>query len=84
MFDLSAELLSASTIAIRDCMGARPGERVLDELLCVSKQAVLLRADYAAVIERVLEPELPVLRDRRLERDARLSPRDELVAIFEV
>jgi len=29
MFDLSAELLSASTIAIRDCMGARPGERVL-------------------------------------------------------
>jgi aminopeptidase len=29
MFDPSAELLSASTIAIRDCMGARPGERVL-------------------------------------------------------
>jgi len=29
MFDPSVELLSASTIAIRDCMGARPGERVL-------------------------------------------------------
>jgi len=29
MFDISAELLSASTIAIRDCMGAKPGERVL-------------------------------------------------------
>ncbi len=26
---ISAELLSASTVAIRDCMGARPGERVL-------------------------------------------------------
>ena len=29
MCRISAELLSASTIAIRDCMGARPGERVL-------------------------------------------------------
>jgi leucyl aminopeptidase (aminopeptidase T) len=29
MFGISRELLSASTIAIRDCMGARPGERVL-------------------------------------------------------
>lgn len=29
MFDCSADLLSAATIAIRDCMGARPGERVL-------------------------------------------------------
>jgi aminopeptidase len=29
MSDMSAELLSASTIAVRDCMGARPGERVL-------------------------------------------------------
>jgi len=29
MFDISTELLSASTIAIRDCMGARTGERVL-------------------------------------------------------
>ncbi len=29
MFDVSAELLSASTIAIRDCMGAKAGERVL-------------------------------------------------------
>jgi aminopeptidase len=29
MFDISAELLSASTIAIRDCMGAKAGERVL-------------------------------------------------------
>jgi leucyl aminopeptidase (aminopeptidase T) len=29
MIDLSPELLSASTIAIRDCMGARAGERVL-------------------------------------------------------
>jgi aminopeptidase len=29
MFDISADLLSASTIAVRDCMGARPGERVL-------------------------------------------------------
>jgi aminopeptidase len=29
MFELSAELLSASTIAVRDCMGAQPGERVL-------------------------------------------------------
>jgi hypothetical protein len=25
----SAELLSASTVAIRDCMGARPGETIL-------------------------------------------------------
>lgn len=29
MGDISAELLSASTVAIRDCMGARAGERVL-------------------------------------------------------
>jgi leucyl aminopeptidase (aminopeptidase T) len=29
MSDISAELLSASTVAIRDCMGARAGERVL-------------------------------------------------------
>ena len=29
MSDISAELLSASTIAIRDCMGAKAGERVL-------------------------------------------------------
>jgi aminopeptidase len=29
MFDLSAELISASTIAIRDCLGAKAGERVL-------------------------------------------------------
>jgi aminopeptidase len=29
MADVSADLLSASTIAIRDCMGAKPGERVL-------------------------------------------------------
>ncbi len=29
MFDISAELLSASTIAVRDCMGAEEGERVL-------------------------------------------------------
>lgn len=29
MFDISAELLSASTIAIRDCMGAKAGERLL-------------------------------------------------------
>src|SRR5512140_3822310 len=29
MSTISAELLSASTVAIRDCMGARPGERVL-------------------------------------------------------
>jgi leucyl aminopeptidase (aminopeptidase T) len=29
MSEISAELLSASTVAIRDCMGAKPGERVL-------------------------------------------------------
>jgi leucyl aminopeptidase (aminopeptidase T) len=29
MSGISVELLSASTVAIRDCMGARPGERVL-------------------------------------------------------
>jgi aminopeptidase len=29
MFEVSAELLSASVIAIRDCMGAKAGERVL-------------------------------------------------------
>lgn len=29
MHQISAELLSAATVAIRDCMGARPGERVL-------------------------------------------------------
>ena len=29
MFDVSEQLLSASTIAIRDCMGAKAGERVL-------------------------------------------------------
>jgi leucyl aminopeptidase (aminopeptidase T) len=29
VFEMSAELLSASTIAVRDCMGAKPGERVL-------------------------------------------------------
>lgn len=29
MFEFSPELLSASTIAVRDCMGARAGERVL-------------------------------------------------------
>ncbi len=29
MFAISADLLSASTVAIRDCMGARAGERVL-------------------------------------------------------
>ena len=29
MFIISPELLSASTVAVRDCMGARPGEKVL-------------------------------------------------------
>ena len=29
MFEVSAELLSASTIAVRDCMGVKAGERVL-------------------------------------------------------
>lgn len=29
MFDISTQLLSASTIAVRDCMGAQPGEHVL-------------------------------------------------------
>jgi len=29
MFTISPELLSASTVAIRDCMGGRPGEKVL-------------------------------------------------------
>jgi aminopeptidase len=29
MFEISGGLLSASTIAVRDCMGANPGERVL-------------------------------------------------------
>jgi leucyl aminopeptidase (aminopeptidase T) len=29
MFDLSPDLLSASVIAVRDCMGAKPGEKVL-------------------------------------------------------
>ena len=29
MFNTSPELLSASTVAVRDCMGAQPGEKVL-------------------------------------------------------
>jgi len=29
MFTISPELLSASTVAVRDCMGAQPGEKVL-------------------------------------------------------
>lgn len=82
MFQPSPELLSASVVAVRDCMGAQPGERVL-----VVTDAPLRRIGYAlhaAAVSLSLDTLLVEMLPRKTNGEEPPPEVAELMAKFDV